>query len=428
MNHVGSGKEDEMNPVTLPRQVRVRQHLESHPLDHPVETLVHALGRVENDDWRERRVAIALGSRGINRIADVARGVTGWLRARGADPFIVPAMGSHGGATPEGQTELLASFGITAEAVGVPVHAAMDTEVVGRTARDIPVRIARTVREADAVVLVNRVKPHTDFESLTLGSGLLKMAAIGLGKIDGAAVCHQAASRVGYEVALGEVGRGVLEALPRVYGVALVEDGTHTLARIAVLRAKEIPDEEPALLAQARSWMPALPFEQVDVLVVDTIGKNISGAGMDPNIVGRGVHGERMTMCRSKVGAIYARDLTPESHGNAVGIGLADVVSCRLVHAMDPRVTYTNALTAMTVAPVRIPLNFQTEDECMSAAARLAGVVPGQARILRIRDTLSLETVIASEAYLPDVADRDDLEIVAPAEAWTFASEAAAAV
>ena len=210
-------------------------------------------------------------------------------------------MGSHGGATPEGQRELLASYGLTTEALGVPVRAEMETDEVGRTPGGIPVHLSRVAREADAVVLVNRIKPHTDFESLTLGSGLLKMAAIGLGKRDGASACHLGAARLGYEAALTEVAEAVLACTPRLYGVGLLEDGTHQLARLEVLRGHEFARDEPALLQQARAWMPALPFAEVDVLIVDAIGKNISGAGMDPNIIGRGVHGERMALCRSTV-------------------------------------------------------------------------------------------------------------------------------
>jgi hypothetical protein len=247
------------------------------------------------------------------------------------------------------------------------------------------------------------------------------MAAIGLGKIAGASACHDGAARLGYETALTEVAATVLGRLPRVYGVGLVEDGTHRLARVAVLRGDEIARDEPALLQQARAWMPALPFPDVDVLIVDAIGKNISGAGMDPNIIGRGVHGERMAMCRATVRAIYARDLTPESHGNATGIGLADVVSSRLVAAMDQAITYTNALAAMKVVPVRIPFQFPTDAECVGAACRLAGVRPEGARLLRVRDTLALEHVIASESYLQEVEGRDDLELIGPPEPWSFA-------
>jgi hypothetical protein len=406
----------------LPQQVRLRQRLAGHALDDAGATLVHDLARIADDGWQGCRVGIGLGSRGIDQIAAVAGALVAWLREHGAEPFVIPAMGSHGGATPDGQRELLASYGITSETLGVPVHAEMDTDDVGRTASGIPVRISRVARGADAVVLVNRIKPHTDFESTTLGSGLLKMAAIGLGKIDGASTCHEGASRFGYETAITEVAAGVLGCLPRVYGVGLVEDGTHRLARIAVLRGQEIAREEPALLQQARAWMPALPFSDVDVLIVDAIGKNISGAGMDPNIIGRGVHGERMLMCRATVRAIYARDLTPESHGNATGIGLADVVSSRLVAAMDQAITYTNALAAMKVVPVRIPFQFATDADCLAAACRLAGVRPERARLLRIRDTLALEHVIASDAYLEEIGERDDLEVVAPPAPWSFGS------
>jgi hypothetical protein len=255
-----------------------------------------------------------------------------------------------------------------------------------------------------------------------LGSGLLKMAAIGLGKIDGASACHEGASRLGYETALGEVAQAVLARIPRVYGLGLLEDGTHRLARLEVLRGSQIAREEPALLQQARAWMPALPFASVDVLVVDAIGKNISGAGMDPNIIGRGVHGERMLTCRSTVRAIYARDLTPESHGNATGIGLADVVSSRLVAAMDPDITYTNALAAMKIVPVRVPFHFATDAECLRAAFRLAGVAPETARILRIKDTLALEDVVASSNYADEIDGRDDLQVMGPPEPWSLAN------
>jgi hypothetical protein len=409
-----------MHASLLPRQVSLRQRLASHPLDDPAAALAGTLVRMGGDGWQGRRVAVALGSRGIDRIALIARTLIDWLRERGAEPFVLPAMGSHGGATPEGQRELLASYGITSEALRVPVQAEMATDLVGRTTSGIPVRLSCVAGAADAVVLVNRIKPHTDFESRTLGSGLLKMAAIGLGKIDGASACHEGASRLGYETALGEVARAVLASVPRVYGVGLLEDGAHHLARIAVLRGDEIAREEPALLEQARAWMPALPFSEIDVLIVDAIGKNISGAGMDPNVIGRGVHGERMLMCPSTVRTIYARDLTPESHGNATGIGLADVVSSRLVAAMDPAITYTNALAAMKIVPVRVPFHFGTDRECLAAAFRLAGVGPERARVLRIRDTLALGDVVCSENYLDEIRGRDDLEVVGEPQPWLF--------
>jgi hypothetical protein len=267
---------------------------------------------------------------------------------------------------------------------------------------------------------VNRVKPHTDFSGVELGSGLRKMSAIGLGKAEGAFACHLAASRLGFETVFREVSRVVVARFPRLYGVALVEDGTHHLARIEVLRGTEFEAREPELYAQARAWMPALPFAQCDLLVVDEIGKDFSGTGMDTNITGRGVDLRPMANRRTEVRAIYVRGLSEASHGNAIGIGLADVVSTRLVEQMDPEVTYTNALSAMTPCPGRISINFRTDEACLRAALRIAGVPADEARILRVRNTLAMAEVIASEAYLPEMEGRSDLRVLAPPQPWGF--------
>ena len=409
-----------MPQLTRPRQLRVRQRLVAEPLADPSTTLVDRLSRLEADGWRGQRVAVALGSRGIAGILPVARTLLEWLHSRGAEPFVIPAMGSHGGATPEGQRELLASYGLTTEALGVPVRAEMETDEVGRTPGGIPVHLSRVAREADAVVLVNRIKPHTDFESLTLGSGLLKMAAIGLGKRDGASACHLGAARLGYEAALTEVAEAVLACTPRLYGVGLLEDGTHQLARLEVLRGHEFARDEPALLQQARAWMPALPFAEVDVLVVDAIGKNISGAGMDPNIIGRGVHGERMALCRSTV-----RDhLRPRS----------DAGVARQRHRRRAR--RRGDITARGRDGPGDHLHQRARRDEDRARAHpvsvrdrrrmpLGRVPPGgrgaeRARILRIRDTLALEHVIASEGYSHEIDGRDDLEVLGPLEPWSL--------
>jgi hypothetical protein len=246
------------------------------------------------------------------------------------------------------------------------------------------------------------------------------MSAIGLGKAEGAFACHLAASRLGFEMVFREVSAVVVSRFPRLYGVALLEDGTHHLARVEVLRGSEFAAREPELYAQSRAWMPALPFAECDLLVVDEIGKNYSGTGMDTNITGRGVDLQPMANRRTAVRAIYVRGLSEESHGNAIGIGLADVVSTRLVEQMDPEITYTNALSAMTPCPGRISINFRTDDACLRAALRIAGVPAGEARILRIRNTLAMSQVVASEAYLPDVEGRPDLRVLAPPQPWTF--------
>jgi hypothetical protein len=294
----------------------------------------------------------------------------------------------------------------------------MDVAEIGDSDYGVRVVVSSVALGADAVILINRVKPHTDFGSPVLGSGLLKMSAIGLGKAEGAFRCHRAASGHGHEAVIRAVSSVVLSRLPRPYGIALVEDGAHQLSRIGLMRGSEIAQREPELYALARTWMPALPLEDIDVLVVDQIGKNISGAGMDTNIIGRGVDGQPMPGRRSEIRVIYARGITPESKGNAVGIGLADIVSRRLVDEMDPVSTYTNAVSALTPATARIPINFRTDSECMAAAIRISAAELSDVRIARIRNTLALDRIILSEACLPFVSS--DVEILTPPTDWTF--------
>jgi hypothetical protein len=329
-------------------------------------------------------------------------------------------MGSHGGGTAEGQVELLDSFGINEATMGAPLRPSMDVVEIGRTPAGEPVFTAREALEADGVVLVNRVKPHTDFESARVGSGLVKMAAIGLGKVEGAAAAHRAARRHGYEESISAASRLVRSRLKLLAGVALLEDPHHKLAMVEVVPAGEIEAREPALLAQARSWMPALPFAEVDILILDEIGKNISGAGMDTNVVGRGVDGLPFRAARSRAKTIYVRGLTPESHGNAVGVGLAEVVHSRIIADMDSRAMYTNALSAMTPATVRVPMHFDTDAECLKAVLRVAGADPEKARIVRVRNTLAVDRFVASEAYAAEVAEREDLTVVVPPRPWTL--------
>lgn len=410
--------------TTLPRQVLVEPRVEHHALPDPASELAAQLAASWSaDDWKGRRVAVAVGSRGIDRIALMTRTVVGWLRGRGAEPFLLPAMGSHGGGTPEGQLDLLESYGITAEAVGAPIEASMDVREIGHTPSGVRVVTSVHALDADAVILLNRVKPHTDFDSVATGSGLMKMSAIGLGKIEGAFTCHWAAATLGHERVIREVSSLVLGRLPRVYGVALVEDGSHRIGRIELMRGPEIEEQEPPLLVLARSWMPSLPFDRADVLIVDEIGKDISGTGMDTNVVGRGVDLLPMQSRRCAVRIIYVRGLTPGSHGNAVGLGIADVVSSRLVRQMDATITYTNAVSAMTPATARVPMHFDTDEACLRAALRTSAADPSAPRILRIRNTLSLDRIVASEAYLPEIESRDDLTLLAPPSEWRFDRE-----
>jgi hypothetical protein len=355
-------------------------------------------------------VAVGAGSRGISNIAEIVRGVVEILRGAGANPFIFPAMGSHGGATPEGQTEVLASYGITESSMGAPIRASMEVLEIGIA--DCGARVFGSVPalEADHIILVNRIKPHTDFFG-SLGSGLVKMSVIGLGKKVGAESMHGAASRLGHERVIRDMARVALTKAPVLCGVAILEDQRHQTAAIEVIPAKEIEAREGPLLERARELMPRLPFEEIDLLIVDRIGKNISGAGLDPNIIGRGVNGYLSSLAREGRSApfirrIFVRDLTPETHGNGIGIGMADITTARLVKAIDLRITYTNALTALTPQGAKIPIYFETDRECIERAlASLAIEDTSAARVVRISDTLNLQTMEISESLGGEIRD-----------------------
>jgi Domain of unknown function (DUF362) len=409
--------------TTLPPQMLVEARLPSQALADPAAEVSARLRSRLDTSWSGRRVAVAAGSRGIDRYSEVVAAVVATLKAAGARPFVIPAMGSHGGGTAPGQVEVLETLGVTEASAGAPIVSNIEAVELAQAPLGFRVLTARDALEADAVVLVNRVKPHTDFASPTFGSGLQKMSAIGLGKIEGAFECHKAASRHGHEAVIREAARIVISRLPALLGVALVEDARHHLAQVAVLAGPEIEAGEPALLRQAREWMPSLPFKEIDVLVLDEIGKNVSGAGMDTNIVGRGVDGRPRDDRHVTVRSLYVRGLTPETHGNAVGMGLADVVRTRLVKEMDPKSTYTNALSAMTPAMVRTPMHFDSDEECLKAALRMSGALQSSARIVRVRNTLALDRLVVSSALAAEVRERSDLRVVGAEKDWVFDSQ-----
>jgi hypothetical protein len=405
----------------LPKQALVMARLEAHRLqDTGAETAAQLDAIFPESALTGRSVAVGVGSRGIDQIPTVVNAAIAKLKSIGARPFIFPAMGSHGGATAEGQKEILASFGVTEESTGVPINASMDIVEIGRTENDIRVFASRPALEADAMLFINRVKPHTDFVSDRIGSGLRKMLVIGLGKAAGAFECHRYASgpkpKFGYERMLIEVSNFVLNNLPSIFGLALIEDGYHKLSRIEALAGQRIAEREPELFRLARAWMPALPFERIDALIIDEMGKNISGSGMDPNVIGR----REGLNPRQEARAIYVRSLTHETHGNAIGMGMADVVSDRLVNDIDKVSTYTNALAAMSPSSVRIPMHFANDAECLTAALRIAGADPAEARIVRVRNTLALDRFVASSAFASEIAERDDLTLIQSSVDWRF--------
>lgn len=393
----------------FPRRLRVRQNFPATSRLDIGEALAREFDRLRPRVQPGARIALGVGSRGITNLAAIVAGMLDLLRGAGARPFILPAMGSHGGATDEGQREILASYGITEEAMGAPIHASMEVRQIGESTDGAPVFCSVEALAADGIVLINRVKPHTDFSG-ALGSGVLKMTVIGLGKRIGATAMHVAASRIGHERAIRGMARVVLGAAPVIGGVAILENQFHDTARLVALPREEMETGEDALLVESRALMPLLPFDEIDLLIVDRLGKNISGAGMDPNVTGRGVQGYSGSLMREGrpspfIRRIFTRDLTPETHGNASGIGLADVTTTRLVRAMDHRATAVNSLTALAPQSAKIPIHFDTDREAIEMTlASLALPDTRGARIVRIADTLTLCEMEISEPLWAEVS------------------------
>ena len=379
----------------LPRMIRVRQNFTPTPPIAIRETIESEWKKIRSRIQPGARIAVGVGSRGITNIAAIVKEVIGQLRAMGAHPFVFPAMGSHGGATSDGQLEILASYGITPASMDIPFLASLDVVKIGETPDQVSAYCSTDALAADGILLVNRIKPHTDFFG-TLGSGLLKMSVIGLGKRTGATAMHLAATQLGYEHVIRGLARVMIQNTPILGGVAILENQFHDTARIVVVPSEEMETAESNLLAESKTLMPSLPFDEIDLLIVDRIGKNISGAGLDPNVVNRSIHGYSSLPMRGDHSApfirrLFVRGLTPETHGNGIGIGMADATTNRLVHEMDFAKTNINALTALTPQSAKIPITFDSDRE---AIERMLMSLPisdmADAQVVRIADTLSV--------------------------------------
>jgi len=358
------------------------------------------------------RVAITAGSRGIADIVPILRTTVGAVRAAGGEPFLVPCMGSHGGGTASGQVEVLTGLGVTESAVGAPIVSSMDVVEVGRSRFGTPVWISSDLVAADAVIVVNRVKPHTDFTG-EIESGIAKMLVIGMGKHRGAAEAHRLTVLHGYVGVIREYASLVLPRLPLLCALAIVENQHEETAEVHLIEPHEILEDEPGLLERARALMPMLPFDRLDCLIVDEMGKEISGAGMDSNVIGRcnfcgGAKPERPRITR-----VFVRDLTPASHGNAIGVGMADFTTDRLLRAVDRAVTDVNAITSMTPEDARLPIAFARDAEAVEAAYATSGAAClAEFELAWIRSTLALDEILVSEALLSIVDAHPALEIL----------------
>jgi len=405
----------------LPRFLRLEQKVDAPALGDAEAATRAALADLPAAKFIRRgmKVAVGAGSRGISNYAAIVRVVCEELMKLGAEVFIVPAMGSHGGATAAGQLEVLAHSGITESAMSVPIKSSMEVVELERTGK-FTIYHDRAAGGADAVVLVNRIKPHTDFHG-PIESGLMKMAAIGLGKQKGAHQFHQASARMGHAQALLAVAREVLRLGRIAFGVGVIENQVHQTARIVALPAAQMEEREMKLLEEARRLMPRLPFEEVDLLVVDEMGKNLSGTGLDTNVIRREIEGSFLKPAANAVRRIYVRSLHPHSYGNAAGIGMVDFVHDRLLGAMDTKATWMNVISSLTPVNARVPMHFPTDREALAAAMQTLGHANAEAaRVLWIKNTLSCHTLVASEAYLDEARTRTELAALSEPELLAF--------
>ncbi|HZL64859.1 MAG TPA: lactate racemase domain-containing protein [Thermoleophilia bacterium] len=344
-------------------------------------------------------VAVAVGSRGIADIALVVREVVARLKAAGMAPFIVPAMGSHGGATAGGQTEVLAARGVTESSVGAPIRATMDVVSLGE-ADGIPLFLDRNAAAADGIVLVNRVKPHTDFVG-PIESGLMKQLVIGLGKQTGADHYHRLGVVRGLEDTIPTAARALLQRVNVLFGVALVENEEHRTAALRVVPPGEIEQVEHELLELARRHLPGLPLDDVDLLIVDEMGKDISGNGLDPNVVGKAAAAYSVPRLRPRVSRIFVRDLTADTHGNAAGLGVTDAITTRLFGKIDAAATAMNAFTSCSPEDAKTPAVFACDrDAIVSLLTTVRPATASDLCVVHIRNTLDLARLWVSAGCL----------------------------
>lgn len=403
---------DILNNVPIPKMVKVRQNFESSVLENVDTELKNQLA---NKNFNRKftpgmSIAVTAGSRGVANMALTIRTVCDFLKELGCKPFIIPAMGSHGGSTAEGQRMILSSFGITEETMGVPIVSSMEAVCIYEFEDGFKVYVDKNAHEADGIVVINRVKPHTSFRGV-YESGLMKMMTVGMGKQLGADQIHAAGPKVmGKNIERG--GKKILELENIICGVALLENSYNQTCGIYVLEPQQIIDQEPLLQEQAKKNMPHLMFEKPDVLAIDYIGKNISGPGMDPNIT-HTFNPNSGISTEGKAHRIIVFDLTEETHGAGDGVGNADFTTKRLYSKFDTAQTYPNLLTAGFPEPGKMPMLLDNQKLTIQAAIKTAALTDSsQVRMVRIKDTLHLGEIEISEAMLPEAKALENIEIL----------------
>ncbi|APH05805.1 lactate racemase domain-containing protein [Bacillus weihaiensis] len=402
---------DLLKDIPVPKMAKVKQNFDQTKIED-VEQAINEKLQVETIRSKVRpgmEIAIAVGSRGMDRLVEVTATTVQFLKDLGARPFIVPSMGSHGGATAEGQKEVLAHLGVTEESVKAEIRSSMEVIKLGELPNGLPVYIDKYASEADGIIVINRIKPHTAFRG-PVESGIMKMISIGLGKQKGAEATHQ----LGFKYMAENVpamAKMMMQKTPILFGVATLENAFDKVVQVEVLAVEEIEEKEPDLQALAKQLLPKLFFEQIDVLVIDEIGKNISGDGMDPNITGR--YPTPYAKGGPDVNKMVVLDLTHQTEGNANGVGTADFTTQRLVDKMDREVTYANGLTSTVCAPTKIATTLANDEDAMKAAIKTCNILDfTQVKMVRIKNTLEIAEIEVSEALVDYVKNHPDMDLL----------------
>lgn len=409
--------------MAFPRMLRIRQSFDAPKVaDIPaeVEKQLQTLN-LQSKVRPGQTVAITAGSRGIANIGVIITAAVKHFQRLGAKPFIVPAMGSHGGGTAEGQREILAGYYITEQDCGCPIKASMDTVIVAETPQGVPVHFDKFASEADHVVVCGRIKPHTNFVG-DIESGLHKMMLIGLGKHNGAKIYHRAIMDYSWIEIVRSVADAVIRNCKVVAGLGIVENAYDETGMIAAVPPHAFFEREKELLVIAKKWLPRLPFRKVHLLIVDEMGKNISGTGMDTNVVGRKYNDHRATeLDDTAVRTIFVRGLTEATHGNACGIGIAEFTNTRTVNQIDRRITAINSITGGHAPAAAVPIAYDTDREVLENALTTIGLTTAdKAKVIQIPNTLHLAEVLVSEAYLDEIKQRPDLKILSQPQEMDF--------
>jgi len=411
--------------MNYPQLYRVRQKFDRTVVQDIPGTVKGELKKLSLDKRIKpgQRVALTAGSRGVANIAVILKAAVEYLKSLGARPFIFPGMGSHGGATAEGQADLLAHYNVTEAFTGAPVLSSMEVVEISKTEDGVPVFIDRNAAQADGIIVVNRIKPHTKFKA-PIESGLMKMMAIGMGKQKGAEYYHKAAIQYTFPKIIVDAGREVLKKAPVLCGLGMLENGYDETAQIVALKPEELERKERELLEMAKRMMPKLPFNEIDLLIVDEMGKDISGVGIDPNVTGRNRDLIGVFPHPTDIKRLFVRDLTANSNGNATGIGLADLTTKRLVDKINYQATYMNCITGISLEKAAVPMFFETDQQAIQVALGSIGLTPPEkSKIVRIKNTLHVDEVEVSAAYAGELKKRADLEILEGSKPMSFDSQ-----